>query len=133
MKIKKEDDIQIVKNFMNAFIDYNGWDSEKFYQGIANISDGIIDYKDMDEEKMYKSIGESLNKDKEELIKKIKEEGDNEKHLINFLKFIDIIKDTDMNDEMKKFLLYKMKEDVPEGNSIVDLNYEVIEKIIGEK
>ena len=133
MKIKKEDDVQIVKNFMNDFIDYNNWDSEIFIQGIAKISDSIIDYKDEDEEKMYKNIGENLNKNKEELIKKIKEEGDNEKHLINFVKFLDIIKDIDMNDDMKEFLLYKMKSDVPEGNSILDLNYEVIEKIIGEK
>ena len=133
MKIKKKDDIDVVETFMNEFLDYNKKDSNRFIDGISNGFEYIVDYRNVNEEQKLKDIEESFGNNKEEIIKKIKEEGDNENHLINYVKFLNIIKDIDMSEEEKEFLLYKMKCDVPEGNSIFDLNYEIIEKMNGEK
>ena len=56
-------------------------------------------------------------------------------HLITFDIFRKIVQNLnlELDDESMEYLIYKMKKNVPENNSIFDLNYEIIEKLFEKK
>jgi hypothetical protein len=72
-----------------------------------------------------------LNKYKDDLITLLKKNDLNNTHLITFEVFRKIVHDLNLllDDESMEYLIYLMKKNVPEKNSIFDLNYEIIEQL----
>ena len=89
----------------------------------------INDYSEINKDN---ELSFKLNKYKDELITELKKNDTNNTHLITFDIFRKIVHDLNLllDDETMEYLIYKMKKEVPENNSIFDLNFEVIEKLL---
>ena len=128
MKITQEKDIEIINNFLNYFIDLNG-EIEVFFNGLYEVFDNIKDYTGINKDN---ELSFGLNKYKEQLIDTLKKNDVNNNHLITFDILRKIVQDLNiiLEDESMEYLIYEMKKNVPENNSIFDLNYEIIEKLM---
>ena len=128
MKITQEKDIEIINNFLNYFIDLNG-EIEVFFNGLYDVFDNIKDYTGINKDN---ELSFGLNKYKEQLIDTLKKNDVNNNHLITFDILRKIVQDLNiiLEDESMEYLIYEMKKNVPENNSIFDLNYEIIEKLM---
>ena len=129
MKITQDKDIEIIKNFLSDFIDSLNGETGGFFSGLIEIFENIQDYTGINKER---EVSFELNKYKEQLINMLKQNDVNNNHLITFDIFRKIVQDLSIlldNDSME-YLIYLMKKSVPENNSIFDLNYEIIEKLL---
>ena len=128
MKITQEKDIEIINNFLNYFIDLNG-EIEVFFNRLYEVFDNIKDYTGINKDN---ELSFGLNKYKEQLIDTLKKNDVNNNHLITFDILRKIVQDLNiiLEDESMEYLIYEMKKNVPENNSIFDLNYEIIEKLM---
>ena len=129
MKITQDKDIEIIKNFLSDFIDSLNGETGGFFSGLIEIFESIQDYTGINKER---EVSFELNKYKEQLINMLKQNDVNNNHLITFDIFRKIVQDLSIlldNDSME-YLIYLMKKSVPENNSIFDLNYEIIEKLL---
>ena len=128
MKITQQKDIEIVTNFLNDFIDSLNSETLMFFNGLNEVFDNIRDYTGV--KKDYE-VSFELNEYKDQLINALKQNDRNNNHLITFDIFRKIVQDLNisLDDETMEYLIYLMKKNVPENNSIFDLNYEIIEKL----
>ena len=129
MKITQEKDVEIVNNFLSDFVDSLNGETVVFFNGLIEVFDNIRDYKDIDKDK---EVSFGLSKYKDQLLDTLKKNDVNNNHLITFDILRKIVLDLNiiLDDESMEYLIYRMKKDVPENNSIFDLNYEIIEKLL---
>ena len=129
MKITQEKDVEIVNNFLSDFVDSLNGETVVFFNGLIEVFDSIRDYKDIDKDK---EVSFGLSKYKDQLLDTLKKNDVNNNHLITFDILRKIVQDLNiiLDDESMEYLIYRMKKDVPENNSIFDLNYEIIEKLL---
>ena len=129
MKITQDKDIEIIKNFLSDLIDSLNGETGGFFSGLIEIFENIQDYTGINKDR---EVSFELNKYKEQLINMLKQNDVNNNHLITFDIFRKIVRELSIlldNDSME-YLIYLMKKSVPENNSIFDLNYEIIEKLL---
>ena len=128
MKITQQKDIEIVTNFLNDFIDSLNSETLMFFNGLIEVFDNIRDYTGV--KKDYE-VSFELNEYKDQLLNALKQNDRNNNHLITFDIFRKIVQDLNisLDDETMEYLIYLMKKNVPENNSIFDLDYEIIEKL----
>ena len=129
MKITQEKDIEIINNFLSDFVDSLNGETVVFFNGLLEVFDNIKDFRRINKDN---EVSFELNKYKEQLINMLKQNDVNNNHLITFDIFRKIVQDLNiiLDDENMEYLIYLMKKDVPENNSIFDLNYEIIEKLM---
>ena len=129
MKITQENDIEIVNSFLNEIIDSLNGETIMFFNGLVEVFDNVKDYNGINKDK---ELSYELNKYKDQLIISLKKYDKNNNHLITFDILRTIVRDLKMilDDEIMEYLIYRMKKDVPENNTIFDLNYEIIEKLV---
>ena len=129
MKITKKEDMGVVAGFLNDFVDSLNGDISIFFNGLIEVFDNINDYSDINKDN---ELSFKLNKYKDELLTELKKNDTNNSHLITFDIFRKIVHDLNLllDDETMEYLIYKMKKEVPENNSIFDLNFEVIENLL---
>ena len=129
MHITKKEDIEIVGGFLNDFVDSLNGDISIFFNGLIEVFDNVNDYTGINKNC---ELSFKLSKYKDELITSLKKNDPNNTHLITFETFRKIVHDLNLllDDESMEYLIYKMKKDVPEDNSIFDLNYEFIEVLL---
>ena len=129
MKITQEKDVEIVNNFLSDFVDSLNGETVVFFNGLIEVFDNIRDYKDIDKDK---EVSFGLSKYKDQLLDTLKKNDVNNNHLITFDILRKIVQDLNiiLEDESMEYLIYKMKKNVPENNSIFDLNYEIIEQLL---
>ena len=126
MKVTQKDDIQLINNFFSAFIDDMEGDTNRFFLELIDIFDNIVDYTLVEnEEEVLNAISIDLQPYKEELKQKLEK---NENYIITFDNLRQVIEELNitLTDDYTEFLIYKMKEKVPENSSIFDLNYKII-------
>ena len=129
MHITKKEDIEIVGGFLNDFVDSLNGEISIFFNGLIEVFDNVNDYTNINKD--YE-LAFKLSKYKNELISTLKKNDTNNTHLITFETFRKIVHDLNLllDDESMEYLIYKMKKDVSENNSIFDLNYDVIEVLL---
>ena len=129
MKVTQEKDIEIINNFLIDFVDSLDGETAMFFNGLMQIFENIKDYKGVDKND---ELSFELNKHKNELIEVFKKYDTNNTNLVTFEIFRKIVKELNifLEDESMEYLIYKMKKDVPENNSIFDLNYQIILKLL---
>ena len=129
MKITQEKDIEIINNFLSDFVDSLNGETVVFFNGLLEVFDNIKDFSGINKDN---EISFELNKYKDQLVNMLKQNDVNNNHLITFDIFRKIVQDLNvlLDDETMEYLIYKMKKNVPENNSIFDLNYEIIEKLL---
>jgi hypothetical protein len=128
MKITKEKDVEVVNNFLSDFVDSLNGETLVFFNGLIEVFDNIKDYTDINKDN---ELSFGLNKYKDQLLDALKKNDINNNHLITFDILRKIVQDLNiiLEDESMEYLIYKMKKNVPENNSIFDLNYEIIEQL----
>ena len=129
MKITKKEDLEIIKGFLNDFIYSLNGDISMFFNGLIEVFDNVTDFSGINKDC---ELSFKLNKYKEELISELKKNDINNTHLITFDIFRKIVHDINLllDDESMEYLIYKMKKEVPENNSIFDLSYDIIENLL---
>ena len=129
MHITKKEDIEVVGGFLNDFVDSLNGEISIFFNGLIEVFDNINDYSGINKDC---ELSFKLSKYKDELISSLKKSDINNTHLITFETFRKIVHDLNLllDDESMEYLIYKMKKDVPENNSIFDLNYDFIEILL---
>ena len=129
MHITKKEDIEVVEGFLNDFVDALNGDISVFFNGLIEVFDNINDYSGTNKDC---ELSFKLSKYKDELITSLQKCDANNTHLITFDTFRKIVHDLNLllDDESMEYLIYRMKKDVPENNSIFELNYEIIEKFL---
>ena len=129
MKVTKEKDIEIINNFLNDFVDSLDGETAMFFNGLMEIFENIKDYKGIDKND---ELSFELKKYKNELIEIFKKYDSYNTNMITFDIFRKIVQELNiiLDDEFMEFLIYEMKKDVPENNSIFDLNYHIILKLL---
>ena len=125
MKVTQEKDIEIINNFLNDFVDSLNGETIMFFNGMMEIFDNIKDYNGVDKND---ELSFGLKKHKNELIEIFKKYDSNNTNLITFDIFRKIVQELNIifDDETMEYLIYEMKKNVPENNSIFDLNYQII-------
>ena len=130
MKITQEKDIEIINNFLNVFVDSLNGETVLFFNGLIEVFDNIKDFTGINKDL---ELSFELNHYKDQLLNMLNNQYDrNKTHLITFDIFRKIVQNLNLvlDDESMEYLIYKMKKNVPENNSIFDLNYEIIEKLL---
>jgi hypothetical protein len=129
MKITKEKDVEVINNFLNDFVDSLNGETVVFFNGLIEVFDNIKDYTGINKDR---ELSFGLNKYKDQLLDTLKKIDSNNTHLITFDILRKIVQDLNiiLEDESMEYLIYKMKKNVPENNSIFDLNYEIIEQLM---
>ena len=132
MKITQEKDIEIINNFLNDFVDSLNGETAGFFDGLIQVFENVKDYTGVNKDR---EVSFELNKYKDQLINMLKQNDINNNHLITFDIFRKIAQDLNilLDDDSMEYLIYLMKKNVPENNSIFDLNYEIIENLVSEK
>ncbi len=129
MKITKEKDVVVINNFLSDFVDSLNGETVVFFNGLIEVFDNIKDYTGINKDS---ELSFELNKYKDQLLDTLKKNDVNNTHLITFDILRKIVQDLNiiLDDESMEYLIYEMKKNVPENNSIFDLNYEIIEKLM---
>jgi hypothetical protein len=126
MKVTQSSDIQLINEFFNNFIDDMEGDTNRFFLELMDIFENIVDYTLVEnEEEVLNAIAMELQLYKDNLKLKLQ---NHENNLITFDYLRKIIEELNisLSDDYTEFLIYKMKEKVPENHSIFDLNYTII-------
>ena len=126
MKVTQTSDIQLINEFFNNFIDDMEGDTNRFFLELMDIFENIVDYTLVEnEEEVLNAIAMELQLYKDNLKLKLQK---HENNLITFDYLRKIIEELNisLSDDYTEFLIYKMKEKVPENHSIFDLNYTII-------
>ena len=128
MKITKEKDVEVVNNFLSDFVDSLNGETLVFFNGLIEVFDNIKYYTDINKDN---ELSFGLNKYKDQLLDALKKNDINNNNLITFDILRKIVQDLNiiLEDESMEYLIYKMKKNVPENNSIFALNYEIIEQL----
>ena len=135
MKVTQENDKKIIISFFNEYLNYLNDNTLDFFNNLIKIFQNLNDYSPFENnEDILNSLAYNLQKYQPDLGKIIGQDGANT-HIITFDKFQKIVNDLNisLNDELMEFLLYKMKKETPNGNTIFDLNCNFISKILERK
>jgi hypothetical protein len=130
MKVTQANDIKLINEFFNNFIDDMEGDTNRFFLELIDIFENVVDYTLVEnEEDVLNAIALELYPYKEELKKRLEK---NDKKIITFDNLRTIIEDLNISltDDYTEFLIYKMKERVPEKSSIFDLDYSIILELL---
>ena len=135
MKTTQETDKQFVKNFLDNYLESLNGDTNEFFNELSAIFENLADYSSLENERTLDALAFSLQKFKNELEKKLKEEDKDGLNLITFDSFRKIVNELNipLNDDLMEFLIYKMKSSVPDNNSIFHLNYKFILEILNRE
>ena len=126
MKVTQSNDIQLINEFFSNFIDDMEGDTNRFFLELIDIFENIVDYTLVEnEEEVLNAIALELQPYKDDLKSKLEKY---ENNIITFDYLRKIIEELNISltDDYTEFLIYKMKEKVPENSSIFDLNYKII-------
>ena len=130
MKVTNDKDILTINDFFSNLIEETEGDTNKFFLELIDISNNIVDYTLIEnEEEIFNAFAYELNPFKEKLKSKLKKFDNN---LITFDSLKNIFEELKINlsDEYYQFLLYKMKKETPEQNSIFELDTKIILDIL---
>jgi len=130
MKVKDDKDVLIINEFFENLIEDIEGDTNRFFYELMDISDNIVDYTLVkNEQEVLNTLAIELMPFKAKLKLYLK---NNENNLINFESFKKILNELNikLSDDYMEYLLYKMKEKVPQNCSIFDLNFEIILEIL---
>ena len=133
MKVTQETDKEIIQTFFNDYIDNLKGNINEFYNELITIFENVIDYSSLDiNDQLLDALAISLQKYKNDLEKRLKEDDKEGTNIITYDIFRNIINDLNipLNDDLLEYLIYKMKSMVPEGRSIFDLNYKIILELL---
>ena len=133
MKVTQETDKEIIQTFFNDYIDNLKGNINEFYNELITIFENVIDYSSLDiNDQLLDALAISLQKYKNDLEKRLKEDDKEGTNIITYDIFRNIINDLNipLNDDLMEYLIYKMKSMVPEGRSIFDLNYKIILELL---
>ena len=144
MKVCQENDKQIIESFFNDYIDYFDGNTLDFFKNLKKIFENLNDYSTLENnEDILNSLAYDLQKYKTNLENKLTQEDHNNSdnksiikmNLIGYDDFKNIVNDLNisLNNKLMEFLLYKMKKDTPEENSIFELNYGIILNLLERK
>ena len=136
MKVTKENDIQIIKSFFNEYIDNINGNTSQFFNDLIKIFKNINDYSKVEmTEDLLNSLAYNLQKHQPDLENRIKEDDMTGSKLLTFDIFQKIVSELgiSLNDQIMEYLLFKMKKDTPENNSIFDLNYDFVINLLKRK
>ena len=136
MKITQEVDKQQIKKFLYEYLDYLDNNLNNFIQNLLKAFEDIIEYdKTPNKEDLLNSLAFNLQKHKNDLLQKLKEEDKNNIKLISYQDFIKILSDLGepLRIELMEFLLFKMKENTDESCSMFDFNYNIILELLERK
>lgn len=136
MKVSKDIDKEMISTFFSEYLENFNSNADEFFNQLSEIIiNNLNDYSSMDKKKLEYLINYlsfKLKQYKTAIEKKLEK---NEKNLITFSDFTQLAKDIELtlNNEIMEFLLYKMKVTVPENNSILDLNYNIILELLDKE
>ena len=132
MKSSLPNDSDIINNYFDEKLNEFGEEVDKFFEHINMILDNIYDYSNENEKFYLNNIKNSLLNYSDEIINLLNEYDVKKDHIITFRTFNLIMEKLkiEMNDDDLEYLLYKMKKDVPENHSIMDLNYSIIQNLL---
>ena len=134
MKIKNKKDIKIINLYLDNLLEEYENDTEKFIDNLSQIFNSLNNYDNIDENEMDEKLIIELKK-YPNLIKSLKEKDIKKNNIISYLDFKVIHSDLNLqlNDDLIEYLLYKMKKSVDSNQSMLDLNYKIIEDLIGNE
>ena len=130
MQVTNDKDISEIKEFFVYLIDETEGDSNKFFYELIDIANNIFDYTLIEnEEEILNFFSKELLPYKEKLEENLKNYQNN---LITFDSLKKLFEELKINlgEEYYQYLLYKMKEKVPEKNSIFELDFKIILDIL---
>lgn len=130
MKVTQSTDIKIINEFFSNFIDDIEGDTHKFFIELMDIFENVTDYTLVEnEEEVMNAIAGELQPFKDELKPKLEKY---ENFIITFDNLRKVIEELNISlpDEYTEFLIYKMKENLPENSSIFDLNYKIVLELL---
>ena len=144
MKVKQENDKEIIDSFFNDYLDFFDGNTLDFFNNLRKIFENLNDYSSLEgKEDILNSLAYDLQKYKPDLEDRLSQEekknSDNfsiiKMHLISYDSFKNIVDDLNisLDYELMEFLLYKMKKDTPEESSIFELKYDIILGLLERK
>ena len=126
MKVTQSNDIQLINQFFSNFVDDMEGDTNRFFLELIDIFENIVDYTLVEnEEEVLNAIAIELQPYKENLKIQLEKYENNIITFDNWRKIIEEL-NISLTDDYTEFLIYKMKEQVPEKSSIFELNYKII-------
>ena len=134
MKIKNKKDIKIINLYLDNLLEEYENDTEKFIDNLSQIFNSLNNYDNIDENEMDEKLIIELKK-YPNLIKSLKEKDIKKNNIISYMDFKVIHSDLNLqlDDDLIEYLLYKMKKSVDSNQSMLDLNYKIIEDLIGNE
>ena len=134
MKIKNKKDIKIINLYLDNLLEEYENDTEKFIDNLSQIFTSLNNYDNIDENEMDEKLIIELKK-YPNLIESLKEKDIKKNNIISYMDFKVIHSDLNLqlDDDLIEYLLYKMKKSVDSNQSMLDLNYKIIEDLIGNE
>ena len=136
MNVTQESDKETIQKFFNDYIEYLKGNTSDFFNELLVIFENVIDYSSMENnDNLLNYLALNIQKYKNDLEKRLKEEDKKGDNIITFDIFKNIINDLKiiLEDEVIEFLLYKMKSSVPKNHSINDLNCKIIFELLNRE
>ena len=134
MKVSNNKDIEILNLFLENLLEKHNNDADYFLKILHEIFTSVFDYSSINKKEMNEKLKNELKK-YPNLIDKFKEKDINSNYIITYYDFKNIHSELNLNfeDSIIEYFIYIMKINVNEnGNSIIDLNYKIIENLLNE-
>ena len=134
MKVSNNKDIEILNLFLENLLEKHNNDADYFLKILHEIFTSVFDYSSVNKKEMNEKLKNELKK-YPNLIDKFKEKDINSNYIITYYDFKNIHSELNLNfeDSIIEYFIYIMKINVNEnGNSIIDLNYKIIENLLNE-
>ena len=133
MKVTNDKDVLTIKDFLTNLIEEAEGDTNKFFLELFEIAHNIIDYNLIEnEEEILNVLANELLPFKKQLKSNLEKYENNLITFNSLKKIFDELK-INLSDDYYQYLIYKMKEKVPEKSSIFELNYEIILEFFDRK
>ena len=128
MDISIDSDKTELNNFINDIIDFYKGDKNKIHEQLMKNIEGIEEQEKLTTRRSNRVIRAYIQKCKEQLNKRLKEEDIPSDKIISLEKFEKIMEETGLQfkEDHLKILLYQMKKAVPKGRNFNTLNAIVI-------
>ena len=139
LKINNETDAQKIENLFMKLMDKFKNDNNKLKEFIYKEIQKIVDYSTLDKNKineMNNTIASKLNEIKENIKKfEIDSKLESKNYIISFEDFNKFVLDEklSLSSEEMEYLLYKMKSDLNEKNSLYELNFKILSNFLDNK
>ena len=137
MKVTQSTDIEYIKEFLNILLDNLKFDTGRFFETFQSLFEQTVSYDSIQNESdLNNELISQLKDKKDDLIKYLKYNTIEAGNTIDFVIFDIIMKKNlkiEMDPYLYSYLLYKMKEEMPESASIFNLNYNIINDLMGSE